>query len=135
MALLGLVAAALAGCAQGAPLPCQPTPVTRAGLVPSVQASPQTASIVALLTDGHTPRSGEPSHIRWLVDARRGSPQLLIIAGNQATNRSFQLDVPRSRSTGIRDEYDSTLRFPQRGCWNVEAATGPAQATVTFDVR
>lgn len=133
--VLGLAVPGLGGCAPGRPTPCQPTQITRVGQVPSVQASPQTTSIVGVLSDGHPPRAGEPSHIRWLVDARRGGTELRIVAGNQDTNQSFQLEVPRSRTTGILDVYDSTLRFPQRGCWDVEAATGPAQATVTFDVR
>lgn len=132
---LAVAATAVAGCSAGAPSPCQPTQVVKNGQVPSVEASPATAAIAGILTDGHTPRADEQSHIRWLVDARRAGPDMQIIAGRQDVNQSFQVTVPRSRISGTRAEFDSTLRFPATGCWMVQTSTGPAQATVTFDVQ
>lgn len=126
---------AVTGCSAGAPTPCSPTQVVKNGQLPSVQASPATAAIVGLLTDGHTPRAGGQTHIRWLVDARRAAPQMQIIAGRQDVNQSFQVTVPRSSISGSYAEYESTLRFPNAGCWMVQASTGPAQAQVTFNVQ
>ena len=126
---------AATGCSAGGPSPCSATQVMKNGQVPSVQASPATAAIVGLLTDGHAPRPGQPTHIRWLVDARRGAPQMQLIAGRQDVNQSFQVTVPRSRVSGSYAEYESTLRFPVAGCWLVQASTGPAQASVTLDVQ
>ena len=134
-AVLALTVPALPSCTAGGPSPCTPTPVTKHGDVPSVQASPATAAIVGILTDGHVPRPDQPTHILWLVDVRRAAPTMHLIAGRQNVNQSFQQTVKRTRISGTRAEYDSTLRFPTAGCWMVQASTGPAQATVTFDIK
>jgi hypothetical protein len=131
---MGVTAVTLTACGP-APIRCQPTPIQQAGKIPSVQASPQIAAVAGLLTDGHPPEAGRPAHIRWLVDSRRAGNDLRILAGRQNANQSFQVVTPVSRVSGLRTEFDSTLVFPQAGCWLVHAKTGSTDATVTFDVR
>jgi hypothetical protein len=118
-----------------APTPCQPTPIRQTGKIPSVQASPQIAAIAGLLTDGHPPEVRRPAHILWLVDSRRAGNDLRVLAGRQDSSQSFQADVPLSRVSGLQAEFNSTLVFPQEGCWLVHAQTGSTDATVTFEVR
>lgn len=135
MALLLTAALSASGCAAGGPSPCETTPVTRSGQVPTVRASPDTTGVAGVLLDGRLPVVGRPSRIRWLVDARRAAPELTIIAGRQDVNQSFQQRAGRTQSTGSLAEFDSSLDFPAAGCWNVNVQTGPVDATVTFDVK
>jgi hypothetical protein len=109
--------------------------VTRTGQVPSVQASPATTGVAGVLLDGRPPAAGRPSRIRWLVDSRRASGELFLIAGRQDVNRSFQERVPRSQGSGTLAAFDSSLDFPDAGCWLVDARTGSVDASVTFDVE
>jgi hypothetical protein len=133
-ALLVLMVGA-SGCSGGIPSPCTPSQVSRSGQVPSVQASPAITGVVGVLVDGHLPVVGKPSRIRWLVDARRAGPDMTVIAGRQDINKSFQQHVPRAQTSGSLAEYNSTLTFPDPGCWLVNVQTGPVDATVTFDVK
>ncbi|MBO0688561.1 MAG: hypothetical protein J2P40_03135 [Candidatus Dormibacteraeota bacterium] len=133
--LVGALLGWVVGCGGSPPPVCTPTAIQRSGQVPSVQASPEIASITGVLVNGETVTAGKSTEVRWLVDSRRAGPQLQIVANLTDTNNSFERDFPTSRKSGIRTEYDTTLTFSQPGCWQLAVSTGSTSGSLALQVR
>ena len=133
--LVGALLGGVVGCGGNPPPVCTPTAIQRSGQVPSVQASPEVASITGLLVNGETVTAGKSTEVRWLVDSRRAGPQLRIVANLTDTNTSFQRDFPTARKSGIRTEYDTALTFSQPGCWQLAVSTGSTSGSLSLQVR
>ncbi len=141
LAALGLLSLACAAACGGppdvtlaTPGPCAQTSVqTTAGRQRTAVAGP---GLEAVLGYPGELRAGAPAPMSWLVDGRRAGGDLRLLAQRLENTADLVRAGPfpaTGASSGI-EHFESTIRLPRAGCWDIQASSGTARGDLILKV-
>jgi hypothetical protein len=116
------------------PADCRATALTHQGSLVELVADPAESSIRAILPGSAPPVAGQPYQVRWLVDSRKASGDLKVLAQREGTGQLYREQVAASSVSGLIAEFQASLVFPANGCWDADISTGTALGSLTFRV-